>query len=345
MDLYSAFRPNATAASALASGGAPASRADATPLIVRSPAPLAPATVSSAESFALDDDLAAQVGDQLDALGASPQMREMYYITLMIMQRLSPDSVRGFVKSMSEALDIASPDAAARSASASDLALQSSSSVLMTLDVHVEMMTTEISMRVGDGGAEMSATLTRLRVDIRAQMVAVRQSTAISPTVAAPEDPLTLDLNGNGEIDLDRTRRFDLSGQGRVETIPFVSGGDAFLALDRNGNGRIDDGRELFGDQHGAANGFDELARFDENGDGRIDASDAVYRQLQVLGDFDGDGADEQKRLIDAGVTRIDLGYQQVQRALGPSATLAQVGRFWQGEREALAGALLLRHV
>ena len=61
--------------------------------------------------------------------------------------------------------------------------------------------------------------------------------------------------------------RLDLDADGRMDSISVPTGDDALLALDRNGNGRIDDGRELFGDQHGAANGFAELARFDDNGD------------------------------------------------------------------------------
>ncbi len=88
-------------------------------------------------------------------------------------------------------------------------------------------------------------------------------------------DPLVLDLAGNGfsTRGLDDAVRFDLDADGRTDRISAPSGDDALLALDRNNNGRIDDGRELFGDQNGAANGFAELGKYDDNGDGRIDAA------------------------------------------------------------------------
>jgi hypothetical protein len=81
-----------------------------------------------------------------------------------------------------------------------------------------------------------------------------------------------------------------------------VSGGDALLALDRNGNGQIDDGRELFGEQNGAADGFAELARFDQDGSGTIDAKDAVFNSLILL---HADGG--MSRLRDEGITGIRL--------------------------------------
>lgn len=90
--------------------------------------------------------------------------------------------------------------------------------------------------------------------------------------------------------------RFDLDADGRMDSISVPTGDDALLALDRNGNGRIDDGRELFGDQHGAVNGFAELARFDDNGNGRIDAADAVFDQLRLLR-FDAQGRQQLQTL------------------------------------------------
>lgn len=142
-------------------------------------------------------------------------------------------------------------------------------------------------------------------------------------------DPLVLDLAGNGfsTSGLGRPARFDLDGDGRLDAISAPTGDDALLALDRNGNGHIDSGRELFGDQHGSANGFAELARFDDNADGRIDAGDAVFAQLRLLR-FDAQGRQQLQTLGEAGVSAIDLRARDVNLALGAYDRIAQLGRF-----------------
>lgn len=125
-------------------------------------------------------------------------------------------------------------------------------------------------------------------------------------------DPLVLDLDGNG-YDLTEAgegARFDIDADGQLDRTAWVKGGDALLVLDRNGNGRIDDGRELFGDQNGAANGFLELAKFDRNKDGRIDQRDPVFRALQLYRDLNGDGAIQAKELAslpEMGIASLDL--------------------------------------
>lgn len=157
-------------------------------------------------------------------------------------------------------------------------------------------------------------------------------------------DPLVLDLAGNGfsTSGLSRPVRFDLDADGRIDSISAPTGDDALLALDRNGNGRIDDGRELFGDQHGAANGFAELARFDDNGDGRIDAADAVFDKLRLLR-FDAQGRQQLQTLGEAGVSAIDLRARDVSIALGAYDQIAQLGRFeFTDGRSGQAADLLL---
>ncbi len=157
-------------------------------------------------------------------------------------------------------------------------------------------------------------------------------------------DPLVLDLAGNGfsTSGLSRPVRFDLDADGRLDSISVPTGDDALLALDRNGNGRIDDGRELFGDQHGAANGFAELARFDDNGDGRIDAADAVFDKLRLLR-FDESGRQQLQPLSAAGVSAIDLRAHDVSIALGAYDQIAQLGRFeFTDGRSGQAADLLL---
>ena len=108
--------------------------------------------------------------------------------------------------------------------------------------------------------------------------------------------PLILDLEGNGKnlTGLDDGVEFDLDADGKAEktawtTVQYTFD-DAFLCLDRNANGLIDDGSELFGDQNGAANGFDELAKFDQNGDGKLNAKDEAYSQVKLWVDFNKNG-------------------------------------------------------
>jgi hypothetical protein len=130
--------------------------------------------------------------------------------------------------------------------------------------------------------------------------------------------PVILDMDGDG-IDLTSNEDgtvFDIDGDGKQDQVSWTKSGqgfdDAFLVLDKNKNGEIDSGKELFGDQNGSANGYDELAKLDSNKDGTIDAKDAAYRELQVWADLDGDGKvgnGELKSLEETGVTSISTQY------------------------------------
>lgn len=122
-----------------------------------------------------------------------------------------------------------------------------------------------------------------------------------------PKDPLVLDLTGEGPRTTGArgARSFDLAADGDLRGTSFVTGGTAFLALDRNGNGTVDSGAELFGDQHGAADGYAELAKFDANGDARIDNSDPVFAHLQLLR---GDGSIQ--GLAEAGIAALELTHE-----------------------------------
>ncbi len=125
-------------------------------------------------------------------------------------------------------------------------------------------------------------------------------------------EPLVFDLDGDG-LELTTAEDgviFDITGDGKTEQTAFVTGDDAFLALDRNGNGTIDSGKELFGDQHGAKNGIEELRKFDDNSDGVIDEKDAVFDQLRLFIDRNGDGSSQINELVslhDEGILKISL--------------------------------------
>lgn len=142
-------------------------------------------------------------------------------------------------------------------------------------------------------------------------------------------DPLVLDLSGRGiaTTGIEAGVQFDLTGDGQLEQMSFVTGDSWFLALDSNDNGRIDSGRELFGDQNGAEHGFAELARHDGNADGVIDANDEVFSRLRLL-QIDSRGEQVTQTLDEAGVTAINLGYQNTRKALNAYDYVAQIGQF-----------------
>lgn len=131
-------------------------------------------------------------------------------------------------------------------------------------------------------------------------------------------DPLTLDLNGDGIVTrtVNDGAYFDLDRNGIAEKAGWISPEDGLVVLDRNGNNRIDDGGELFGDRTSlkdgtiAASGFQALAEFDDNADGKIDANDAIFSQLRIWRDENGNGVsgfDEMHTLQTMGIKSLGL--------------------------------------
>ena len=129
-------------------------------------------------------------------------------------------------------------------------------------------------------------------------------------------DPLVFDLADEG-INLTAAEDgvyFDIKGDGTPARTGWISGNNAFLYRDENGNGVADDANELFGDHGGFANGFDKLAQYDDNGDGVIDENDAIYNDLRLWRDLNGDGvnqAGESMTLAEAGIKSINLNYNK----------------------------------
>jgi hypothetical protein len=130
--------------------------------------------------------------------------------------------------------------------------------------------------------------------------------------------PLVLDLNGDGvnTVHWAANTRFDIDGDGDLDTTGWVSKGDGLLALDRNGDGTINNGSELFGtattlaDGSKAKDGFAALAALDTNGDGRIDASDTDFAALRVWVDANQDGQSQGGELFSLsslGIASINL--------------------------------------
>lgn len=171
-------------------------------------------------------------------------------------------------------------------------------------DVQLTLKVENLSLTAEAGGRQLSIDTTKVSISLSVTSVAATIRGGRAGPGRPPEDPLVFDLDGNG-VDLttvDKGVFWDLNGDAKPEQIAWIKGGDALLALDRNGNGRIDDGTELFGDQHGAADGLAELAKFDGNGDGAIDRADPVFGSLVLLRpEF------SQTGLKDAGIDRIRL--------------------------------------
>ena len=143
--------------------------------------------------------------------------------------------------------------------------------------------------------------------------------------------PIVLDLKGDGfkYTSIEDGANFDLDADGNIDRTGWTAKqdefDDAFLVLDKNGDGQVNSGSELFGDQNGEENGYKELAKYDDNKDGKIDKNDAVYSQLRLWADMNGDGKvdhpQEWKTLEEMGVKEISIRYEKVYDEYGNSLT------------------------
>jgi hypothetical protein len=146
-------------------------------------------------------------------------------------------------------------------------------------------------------------------------------------------DPLVLDLKGDG-LNLkgaDEGVNFDMDGDGEATAMGFIKGDDALLFVDTHGDGLVHDGRQLFGNTDGHANGFEKLRTYDDNADGVIDERDAIYDQLRVWVEKTEDGVSEEGEtmsLRDAGVASINVGYENVREDDGTGNLIGQTGGF-----------------
>src|SRR3984893_17333532 len=152
--------------------------------------------------------------------------------------------------------------------------------------------------------------------------------------------PIILDLDRNGvdTVSAGSGAHFDHDGNGLAEKTGWVASADGLLAWDRDGNGRIEGGKELFGDRTflrdgvtRASNGFQALASWDDNADGKISVGDALWAQLQVWQDRDGDGCstpDELSSLNELEITSIQTAYSTSTNVDSHGNEHRQVGSF-----------------
>ncbi len=150
------------------------------------------------------------------------------------------------------------------------------------------------------------------------------QSAIPDANVSISASPLVLDLNGDGvqTTDLAHGAQFDLMNAGSKQSVAWVEKHDGLLAIDLTHDGQINSGAELLGtstklaDGSLARDGWQALAQYDGNADGVIDAKDAVFKDLQVWVDGNGDGASGQgevKSLADLGIQSINLHHDNAQ--------------------------------
>jgi len=281
-----------------------------------------------------------QLQKRFDKLsGLAPKEAQRLGILLRMLAALNPDKADEILEKISRALEkldslsvsagelpaaevpaaevpAAVPDAPATSSQPQQPTQESFSMIHFSLDLEVTS-SQEMSFAIAelrDQGIEVqsvrieSTQTFKLHIEFTAFQQQVQQS-----------DPLVVDLSGDGVrlTGLENGARFDINADGKTEQTAFVQGNDAFLVLDRNGNGRIDNGSEMFGDQNGAVNGFEELRKYDGNRDGVIDGKDAIYASLRLLHDRNGDGRvglREMSTLAEKGIDSLDLRYKAGQR-------------------------------
>jgi len=247
-----------------------------------------------------------------ELLSGDPELLARFYAAMQILENLNPGLARALARNIRAGLELSNR---------------------VSLRIEVRARSAAVSVQ----GAGVSVSVAHSEVSIRVEFEA-------GPGKDAPpaSDPIVIDLDANGirATGLAGGRVFDINADGQPDLTSFIASGDGLLALDRNRNGRIDDGSELFGDQRGAVNGFEELRKLDQNRDGVIDSGDSAYRDLLVLTSEGELGA-----LDHSGVAAISLDYSTVGLAVNPDVVLAQAGSFRRSDgTTGLAADLLLSY-
>jgi len=124
-------------------------------------------------------------------------------------------------------------------------------------------------------------------------------------------DPLVFDLGGTG-VNLtalsSAAPMLDMHGAGFATRTGWVGANDGVLVLQQPGESGTPTISEMFGGP--GAEGLAALAQYDVNADGVIDANDAIYTQLRMWVDVNGNGTvdtGELETLAQAGVASISL--------------------------------------
>ena len=155
-----------------------------------------------------------------------------------------------------------------------------------------------------------------------------------------PYDPIALDLNGNGKIDiltLENGVFFDHNGDEIAFKSSWVNSSDGMLARDIDGDGKITSGAELFGNftrlKNGelAKNGAEALKDLDDNNDGIIYSNDKAFNEILIWQDFNSNGkaeSGELKSLSEHGIKSINLEFLADNTALDKDNKQILIGSF-----------------
>ena len=247
--------------------------------------------------------------DQLSQL--DPKLTTQYRAVIDLLNRTNPHAVEHFLDFMDTVL-------AGAEGTEDNVRFQASA---FSQDLGVSV---EVAAQAGEFVSQIRAERTQIVQESQEIDLQIRGERPSQKKV----DPLVLDLDGDGieTSGLANGVFFDLEANGRLDFVSFVQSEDALVALDRNGNGVIDDGGELFGTQHGAQNGFEELKKFDDNHDGEINKHDAVFSQL--LGLQRGASGFTLTPLSQLGVQGISTTYENRQESLKTGDEILQSGVF-----------------
>jgi hypothetical protein len=151
---------------------------------------------------------------------------------------------------------------------------------------------------------------------------------AASVAYNATVTPVTLDLNGDGQIGYNQIK-MDLNRDGILDTTAWVAAQDGLLVHDIYGDGSVRENSQFAFARHGGETDLQGLAaQFDSNNDGVLDAKDSQFGEFAVWQDTDQDGvadAGEVKTLADLGITALQLNSDGVQRT--PETGVTEAGR------------------
>jgi hypothetical protein len=151
---------------------------------------------------------------------------------------------------------------------------------------------------------------------------------AASVAYNATVTPVTLDLNGDGQIGYSQIK-MDLNRDGILDTTAWVAAQDGLLVHDIYGDGSVRENSQFAFARHGGETDLQGLAaQFDSNNDGVLDAKDSQFGEFAVWQDTDQDGvadAGEVKTLADLGITAFQLTSDGVQRT--PETGVTEAGR------------------